>query len=347
MGELMKNKIVLAGFSVLLFLFNSCENKKFDFFKSDSAKNNLPPVEIRRDSLSDSVFADATTKMEFRNEGIIYVYELVFSDESPEEAGDAWVKDFEGIYSATPEINLLKLKAEKLCFENQTMNSFETYVQKNLDATVSWLTNSLLEGTIEMDNTSQKYFMEVKRLSVESMGRAALDETVSYLYYLSEDGNQLTLVQKKSENPGAEEIVFSEDDSGEFQIDVYGNEIIIYPLTKLNSDGEREAVGDETISYTAFVEWMDGHKKFSGPVYKNYVLESEDKTFMKISKLDEISGSMSFSSEYTDGGESISGSTYVVKSEINFDKVPDELSDLTSASMAQDMVSMPFVFERM
>lgn len=334
-GRLMGKKIILAGFSLLIFLLVSCDKKTEAVGEIHSA------VESGRDSLSDSIFSDATTKMEFRNDGLVYVYGLVVSDEHPE--GD-WVKDFEGVYSARPEINLLTLQAKKLCFQNQVMDSFETYVQKNLDATVTKITEMLLNGSLEMDGSSQKYFMEVNRLSFESMGRSALDDKVSYLYYLSEDGNQLTLVQKKSENPGGEDIVFSEDDSGNFEIDVLGSEIIIYPLTEMNAEGERIEKGGE-VSYSAFVEWMDGHKKFSGSVYKNYVLENDDKIFFKVSKLDQISGTMNFSSVYS-GEESISGSSYVIRADIKFDSVPPELSDLKSAAMSQDMVSMPFVYER-
>lgn len=335
--SLMNRKYLIAGFSMLIFLFAACDEK------SRNADRSQTMMDVKRDALSDSVFADELSKMEFRNDGTVFVYS---HDVAVDPDGDSWVKDFEGTYSAFPEKNLLKLNATKLCFQNQTMSSFESYVQKNLDATVANITEMLLNGSMDMDSASQKYFMEINRQSIESMGKAALDDTVNYLYYLSEDENQLTLVQKKSDNPGSEDIVFSEDDSGEYEIDVYGSEIIIYPLTKLNSDGEREEVGEESTSYTAFVEWMDGHRKFSGAVYKNFVIENGDKTYMKISKPGRVSGTFSFSSSYTDAGESISGSSYILKSEIAFDETPEELSNLKSASMSQEMVSMPFVFER-
>jgi len=335
--SLMNRKYLVAGFSMLIFLFAACDEK------NQNAERSRSMMDMKRDALSDSVFADEFSKMEFRDDGTVFVYS---HDVALGPEGDSWVKDFEGTYSAFPEKNLLTLSAKKLCFQSQTMSSFEAYVQKNLDATVADVSQMLLDGSMDMDSTSQKYFMEINRQSIEAVGKAALDDTVSYLYYLSEDENQLTLVQKKSDSAGSEDIVFSEDDSGDYEIDVYGGEIIIYPLTKLNSDGEREEAGEESTSYTAFVEWMDGHRKFSGPVYKNFVIEKGDKTYMKISKPGRISGTFSFSSSYTDAGESISGSSYILKSEISFDETPDELSNLKSASMSQEMVSMPFVFER-
>ena len=106
--SLMNRKYLIAGFSMLIFLFAACDEKSRNVDRSQTM------MDVKRDALSDSVFADELSKMEFRNDGTVFVYS---HDVAVEPDGDSWVKDFEGTYSAFPEKNLLKLNATNSAFK--------------------------------------------------------------------------------------------------------------------------------------------------------------------------------------------------------------------------------------